>query len=286
MKSQDDRLEPYKAMYGLDYQVDFLRTIDQVCSLAGKRVLEIGGSNLPRKLLFDGLNAQQWICVDDITTFNPHNHRDENDLLYEHYRQTKIFHHSDSVEDILKAEHAIIDGDASDLNINEYFDVIISIAAFEHIHRFSTMLNKLHAALKIKGELVSFFQPIWSSIHGHHLVGITDAQGNKYGMGGLSIVPQWGHLLYTPPQLYKILSSITDKKCADEIIYSVYNSTMINRLFYDDYVDYMNASEFRLKTVIPMGQCEIPDQISERLIALYPSRSCFDANTILIHAAK
>jgi hypothetical protein len=286
MSGLSDHLEPFRDICGLSYQIAYLSMIDQICSLAGLRVLEVGGSNLPRKLVFEGLKAKQWICIDDVTTFSPHSHRPENDLLYEHYRDAKYFEHSDPVEDILAEDYAIIDGDASDLRILDHFDVVISIAAFEHIHRFSTMLSRVHASLKKNGQLLSLFQPIWSGVNGHHLVGIVDAKGDKYGMGGWDIVPPWGHLLFTPPLLYKILRTRTDAKCADDIIYAVYNSTMLNRLFFDDYVDYMNDSPFRLHRVDAMGKCHVPDAVLEQLATLYPGRTCFDANTVLIHAAK
>ncbi|MDB5445280.1 MAG: hypothetical protein JWQ97_597, partial [Phenylobacterium sp.] len=179
MSEHRDHLEVFKERFGLSYQIDFLRLIDQVCPLAGKKVLEIGGSNLPRPLLFEGVKASQWICVDDVTSYGDHDVREENPLLKDHYAGTKVFRHGDGAAAILAEDHAIIDGDAAGLMIEDYFDVVISIAAFEHIHRFPTMLDRVYKSLNFGGQLLSLFQPIWSCVNGHHIVGISDAAGNK-----------------------------------------------------------------------------------------------------------
>ncbi|CAN7541467.1 class I SAM-dependent methyltransferase [Phenylobacterium sp. LjRoot219] len=285
MSEHDDHLEVFKERFGLTYQVDFLRLIDQVCPLAGKKVLEIGGSNLPRELLFDGVKASQWICVDDVTTYHEHDVREVNPLLKDHYSATRTFRHSDDAAAILAEDHAIIDGDAADLNLTDHFDVVISIAAFEHVHKFAPMLDRIYDSLNVGGQLLSLFQPIWSCVNGHHIVGISDAAGNKIDFTS-NLMPHWGHLLYTPPQMYKYLCERTDAKCAADIVYEVYNSTQVNRLFFEDYVDYVENSKFRAKVVTPLGQREVPEATAQALRAAHPGRTCFDANTVFIHAIK
>lgn len=283
--SEHDHLEGFKERYGLGYQVDFLRLLDQICPLAGKRVLEIGGSNLPRALVFEGVKAAQWICVDDLSCYHDHDFLEDNQLLKEHYRTTRSFKAGDDMEAALAEDYAIVDGDAADLRFKDHFDVVVSIAAFEHIHRFPTMLSRVYDALMPDGQLLSLFQPIWSCVNGHHIVGITDAAGAKIDFT-TNLMPHWGHLLHTPPQLYKILCERTDEKCAADIVYEVYNSMQVNRLFFEDYVDYVEATPFRAKVVTPLGQREVPEATLEALKAAHPGRACFDASTIFIHAIK
>jgi hypothetical protein len=283
--NQEDHLEAYKARFGLTYQVDSLRLIDGVHSLAGKRVLEIGGSNLPRPLVFEGVKASQWICVDDLTAYGINDVRDENHLLQDHYSSVKVFRDTDDMNLVTNEKYAIIDGNSADLSISDYFDVAISIAAFEHIHRFPEMLSRVYDALRFGGHLLSLFQPIWSCINGHHVVGVKDAQGREIDFSS-SLIPPWGHLIYTPPQLYRILCERTDRKCAADIVYQIFNSTQVNRLFFEDYVEYVEHTEFRAKSIAPLGQIQIPEPIAQLLSLSHPGRKCFDANAVFIHAVK
>ena len=274
--------------YDLTYQLDFLKIIDSLHPLKGLRVMEIGGSNLPRALVLDELGAKQWICVDDLKNFvldTPTKTRVMNDAMRDHYNTTATFTDDDTNEEILSNDYAIIDSDICHLDIFDHFDAVVSIAAFEHISKFGGLLDRTYNALRSEGHLISLFQPIWSCVNGHHLGGAKDKAGHEYDFGS-GIVPHWGHLLMTPPQMRCDLLTKTDADCADDIVSKVYNSPSINRLFFEDYVDYVNASRFRIKKITPLGQRVVPEQVQAALEAAHPGRTCFDANTILIQALK
>ena len=49
------------------------------------------------------------------------------------------------------------------------FDAIVSMAAFEHILRFSQALENTYLCLKAGGFHYSNFAPIWSAYNGHLL---------------------------------------------------------------------------------------------------------------------
>jgi SAM-dependent methyltransferase len=280
-----ETLDSFGKEYDLSYQLGFLNIIDSVHPLKGLRVMEIGGSNLPRALVLDQLGAKQWICVDDLKNFDLGKPRAMSDAMRNHHDTVRKFTAHDAAAEILVNDYAIIDGDICSLDIFDYFDAVVSIAAFEHILKFGGLLDRAHDALRPEGHLLSMFQPIWSCVNGHHLWGIKDKAGHEYNFAS-GIVPYWGHLLLTPPQLRRDLLTKTDADCADDIVSAVYNSPNINRLFFEDYVDYMNASRFRLKKVTPMGQIVVPEQVQAALEAAHPGRTCFDANTVFIHAVK
>ena len=208
-----------------------------------------------------------------------------NDATRDHYDATPTFTDSDANDEILSNDYAIIDSDVCYIDIFDYFDAVVSIAAFEHIPKFGGLLDRTYDALRSEGQLISLFQPIWSCINGHHLGGVKDKTGHEYNFGS-GIVSPWGHLLMTPPQMRRDLLAKTDADCADDIVSKVYNSPSINRLFFEDYVDYVNASRFRLKKTTPLGQRVVPEQLQAALEAAHPGRTCFDANTILIQAIK
>ena len=65
-----DELQDYKREYNLAGQPDFLMEMNRQCSLEGKRVLEVGGSNIPKAFLFEVLRVRQWISVDRVYPAN------------------------------------------------------------------------------------------------------------------------------------------------------------------------------------------------------------------------
>lgn len=286
MSQHNDHLEPYKARFGLSYQVNFLRLMDSVTSLAGKRVLEIGGSNLPRELVFEGLGAKQWICADALSVYSIHDVREENPLLRDHYARTRVFRPDDDPAAVLAEDYAIVDCEAGEIAFEDHFDIAISICAFEHVHRFPIMLDRVHAALRMGGQLMSLYSPIWSGLNGHHVVGVVDAAGNEIDFTSTAFIPPWGHLLLSPPELYRFLCERTDPKAAADVVYEVHNSTQVNRLFVEDYMAYVEHSKFRVTNVTPLAPRPPPEDIEQVLRARHPGRRNFDATTIFIHAAK
>jgi len=267
-----------KGAYELGYQVDFLSHINTACSLEGKRVLEVGGTNLPRGLVMGEFGAKQWVGIEPFGTEDP---RQRN----QHYRSEQIFSVDDDPAKILAADYAIVDGDVKKLRLVDHFDVVVSIAAFEHVLRFGTMLDRVYDALCPGGHLESLYMPIWPCPNGHHLWGIKDKAGVEYNFGSY-IIPPWGHLLMNPPQLRAYLLTKTDPDCADDIVHFTYHDPVINRLFIEDYAAYLDASRFTTKALVKLGQVEIPDWVQTRLTAAFPGRTQFDHSTLFMRAVK
>src|ERR1035438_10704553 len=65
-----EELQYYKREYNLAGQPDFLVEMNRHCSLEGKRVLEVGGSNIPKQFLFEELKVRQWVSVDRVYAEN------------------------------------------------------------------------------------------------------------------------------------------------------------------------------------------------------------------------
>ena len=269
-------LEAYKQQYNLSGQLDFLVEMNRHVSLEGKRVLEVGGSNIPKSFLFDVLGAQQWISVDRVYP--------ENRTYWpRQYMHTGVIPMSGDIQYSDLDRHVILDGGIERLppSFAGQFDAVVSMDAFEHIPRFATMLSRTFDALRPGGKLMSMYSVIWSSHFGHHLWGVTDKAGKTYYIES-SPIPKWGHLLMRPQEMYEYLLDHTDADAADEIVYHVYHSENLNRLFYEDYEQYFAHSPFQrfeIKRFIPDVH---PDsETRKKLERLYPGRKRFEVSSIL-----
>jgi SAM-dependent methyltransferase len=236
-------------------------------------VLEIGGS-LPRDFVIGDLKAEQWIALEEMDYYNDiSNPFDKSNII-----------ELDAVENASDlGDYAVVSGRAEKLTpaFYEKFDVICSIAAFEHIDRMPIALSRMYHSLKPGGRLFTMFSPIWSSRDGHHLHGVTDKKGNTFSFAN-SPIPPWGHLLMRPPQMYNHLLSYTDEEAAAEIVFNVYNSSAINRLFTEEYVKYFEMSPFEIETLVATFSNPPPEDIQQRLEVLYPERKRFDNAGLLV----
>ena len=275
------RVEQLKQKYGLSYHINFAVLAQQLVGLADKRVLEVGGS-LPSGLVLDDLGAQQWLALE------------ETDYWDETLSTGLVLGTPPPLADQRARfkdatcnsldRHNLLYGRIEDLPTALYghFDVVFSIAAFEHIARLPQALDKMFMALKPGGRLFSLFSPIWSAHDGHHLPEIKDKAGKQHNFGS-SPIPPWGHLLMRPMEMLDhLLGSGCDKEFAREVVYYVYSSNHINRFFLDDFMDIVKRSDFTIEQATPMFPAQVPPATQARLEMLHPGRSNFSNDGLLL----
>ncbi|MGI8499805.1 MAG: methyltransferase domain-containing protein, partial [Hassallia sp.] len=229
-KLTESNISECKEKFNLSYHVDFAYWCEQLVGFAGKNVLEVGGS-LPKEFVFDYLNAKSWTAVESPEYENSLkgvSNISQASILPEIYDYEKLNFTNYTIEGKYKFYADNIEELSSEY-YNQY-DLVFSIAAFEHIHKFPTALEKMFLALKPGGQLFSVFAPIWSSHEGHHLPTITDANQKTFDFHN-SPIPPWGHLLMRPPAFCHYLYQFSDKSTVDLMLYHVYNSGHINRFF-------------------------------------------------------
>ncbi len=266
--------------FNLRYHVPFAYWCQELVGFEGKDVLEVGGS-LPKEFVLDYLHVKSWSAIEtpdyDLAlqevggSHHPSTIRNRNNSS-----QNMTFYNRKLGKYNLFLEN--IENLPSDYY--EKFDLIFSIAAFEHIQKFPAALDKMFLALKPSGKLFSIFSPIWSAINGHHLPKITDRQGRVFDYHD-SPIPPWGHLLMRPSELCNSLYQVTDKSTANLITYYVYNSPQINRFFTEDYIDFFGNSSFYIEQLELIFADKISKNIQEKLQWLYPGRKHFANNGIL-----
>jgi len=269
-----------QSKFNLSYHVNFAYQCQQTIGFAGKDVLEVGGS-LPEEFVLDYLQVRSWSAIE-----TPEYDESLADVGGSPHQGTAF-------KDIIRTDRASLGfqnrtldrynlflGKVEELP-REYFqkyDLVFSIAAFEHIHKLPQALEKMYAALKPGGKLFSMFSPIWSAYDGHHLPAITDKNGTQMTRAQNCPIPPWGHLTMRPPDLSRYLYRSLDRETADTIVYYVYNCDHINRFFSEDYINFIEQSPFRSLQVQPIFSSPLSPEMQQQLERLYPGRSQFSNN--------
>ena len=121
----------------------------------------------------------------------------------------------------------ISQGDARSLCFDDdYFDLVISIGVFEHIDGLDEALSEIERVLKPGGKCFAFFEPIFTSIIGHHY--------NFWIPEDLHMIPPWGHLLMTPKEMHEHICAVRGENTAKKAVEQIYESNIINRYTRND----------------------------------------------------
>lgn len=113
-------------------------------------------------------------------------------------------------------------------------DAVFSSNAFQFLDIAAT-LAQVRRVLRPGGLLYAHFGPIWSAVDGHQLEYV------RYGGRDLvfwrdTLLPPWAHLAYGREELAGLLATALPSDLVDLLIWHVFDSATVNRLFYEDYV--------------------------------------------------
>tara|TARA_B100000674_G_scaffold489718_1_gene504190 strand:+ start:724 stop:1605 length:882 start_codon:yes stop_codon:yes gene_type:complete len=235
----------FREEFALSYHLRYLDHCVKNIPLEGLNVLEVGGS-LPVSLVIDHLRCNTWTTVEapsydqELGQANQF-HRNHSEQISVQSYKDRYRQHYCNIEDLGS-------------NHNNQYDLIFSIACFEHINRLPLAIEKMLQYLKPGGKLFTIHSPIWSSFDGHHLPINIPSRFDKESQQQSFIFRPWGHLLQSRSQTYVDLCNRFDKNFAEEVIYNTYNSNHINRYFSEDYFTIFNESDFNIlhyQTVFP-----------------------------------
>jgi SAM-dependent methyltransferase len=276
-----ERVRALQQKYALSYHIPFAMLADRLVGLRGKQVLEVGGS-LPDGLVLGELDARGWLAVEQMDYW-------DETLSTGHVLGTPPTASAAPLR-LRDADlsallgHRVCHGGIEDLppTLEACFDVVFSIAAFEHIGRLPLALERMHAALRPGGRLFALFSPIWSAYDGHHLPEIEDAAGRHYNFSR-SPIPPWGHLLMRPMELFDhLLAEGVDRATAQQIVYFVHHSGHINRLFLDDHLQIAERCPLRMLLASRLFPRPVPPQVQQRLEVMFPGCRDFCHNGLLL----
>ena len=117
---------------------------------------------------------------------------------------------------------SILNGDAENLPFDDnMFDVIISMAAFEHINDIKKALFEVKRVLKPFGIFYCIFGHIWTSVNGYH----DDGTARQ-----IMMVPPWGHLYMNEQEMADhFLKNGVDDAEANLLLDWIYHNKSLNR---------------------------------------------------------
>lgn len=175
-------------------------------------VLEIGGAVPPALVLNEGV--RQWIAVDPLL---------QAETVGKNYRKIP-----QAVTGLTLPPNSV--------------DLVFSCNAMHHLLSLREVFAKIFFLLKPGGSAYLHFGPIWSAPDGHHLD--ISHRGLVYRFDGISIIPRWYHLAFTPGELQSILSTNLGASLAEAVVTYVYQSPWLNRHFFEDYLRFAQEAGF------------------------------------------
>ena len=132
------------------------------------------------------------------------------------------------------------------------FDAIISLSTFEHFFHPDSVLIEMHRVLKPGGIALISFQPVWTSLRGHHLHHIPDV---------CDLLPAWSHLQWTRSEMMENLRTTwpsTASMPLEEVIRWIYDSDEINRIRASTLRRVLESSPLSVEWITPLA-----DELSE-----------------------
>jgi SAM-dependent methyltransferase len=261
--------------FNLTYQIDSLERAAKGGHLTANRVLEVGGA-LPRELVLGHYRAASWTAVDHRSAYS-------SALAGTNVgaRTTVLEPSSKPATD---GSYIAYDGDAATLpaTFDGQFDVVISLATFEHVANLGAALSRMRFALKPRGILLAQVGPVWSGWRGHHVFrGHLGAHAEKSDDMLERLVP-WQHLIMRPPDMESWLASRYGPEFAESAVHWIYESPRLNRLFFEDYVEIFASSGLTELGLQPNG-ARVPagwqPTLDKLLTMRHPGRRAFDVDS-------
>jgi SAM-dependent methyltransferase len=278
MKTQKISQEEIKKEAPLlpNYYCKALAKLQEITPLDGLRVLEIGGYSVPKFISNDLLGAQQWVSV-DILDFVGGVYQTQK---YSDYTKGRPIFKLGRDKVDWDNPNIIIDGDALEFSksIDQKFDVIFSVNCFEHMPKLVTYLSHARSNLTESGILFTQFGPIWSCCNGNHV-----RLDNEIDFSRPGFLDKFQHLLLSRSEMINHLKTKgIDRPRAEQAAFQIYNSHVLNRYTYDDYIYSFKNSGFSDIKIISSYEIDVPEDLLRELKVRHPNISNFSTYELTV----
>lgn len=154
---------------------------------------------------------------------------------------------------------------------DDHFDAVLTLSVLEHLGSLRGACEEMRRIVRNGGELLHFFGPVWSAPFGHHC----------YARPGDRLLDfcQWSmpahmHLLCSHAEIVEFfLANGYSPDDARLALHWFYETPLINRLFFDAYVDVLG--EFFQFDRVELLHNALPAEHLARLREHYPGRRDF-----------
>lgn len=172
-------------------------------------------------------------------------------------------------------ELVIMDG--TQLNFPEKtFDFVYSLNVCEHVNNLSKLIDEQLRVLKNTGYCYAQWEPVWSSPSGHHIHDDMVRSWEKeckietpYYKNDGEFIKYWSHLLLSKDEMFEcLMPKLRSKELVRYIVDYIYESTDINRLFFDEVEKIFSEKNIRIES---WGKhtIEVPQDILSNLKKKY-----------------
>lgn len=234
---------------------DFFHLMDcnSLKTISGKNILEIGG-NMSREFVNGLFRPKSWTSIGCFANGEAY---DERYSLFgpslETISSTDV-HCNYGFRGFIRYVLPL-------LNLSQ-FDIVYSVAAFEHIHRLGDCIDLISEIICPEGFLYSYFTVCWFGPNGHHW-------GNQRSQIG-----PYDHLAYSESEMRNFLFEQGESaEDADLHSYYIYRDSRINRNTHTDYIRYFRRGSFKSRNIQLIGAHPVRDlkgDLAKRIISRYP----------------
>jgi len=154
------------------------------------------------------------------------------------------------------------------------FDAVLTLSVLEHLSDLNGAFDEMTRLLRNGGEMIHMFGPAWSCAYGHHFYANPDDDLMNFARWRM---PAHMHLLCSREEIlgyYSEMGYPPDARGA--AIHWFYETPIINRVFYDDYMKIFEQDRFQIDRMEIMYN-ELPRTHVQRLRSAFPGRKDFSS---------
>jgi SAM-dependent methyltransferase len=202
----------------------------------------------------------------------------EIEQLVEKYGPSKITALTNWVEhgDALVKKFPLVIGDITQRTVflDNAFDAVLTLSVLEHLGDLRGAFDEMTRLVKNGGEMLHLFGPAWSCAYGHHLYSNPNDRLLDFTRWQM---PAHMHLLCSHREIINYYVEMGYPESAGHVaIHWFYQSSLINRVYYDDYMRIFFEDRFQIDQMELMYN-ELPRDHLARLRKAYPGARDFSS---------
>jgi SAM-dependent methyltransferase len=130
------------------------------------------------------------------------------------------------------------------------FDSVLTLSVLEHLDNLSGAVNEMSRICVPGGEMLHMFGPAWSCAYGHHIYAKADDPLLNFSLWQM---PAHLHLLCSKDEIYDYYCNARDEESARAVLHWFYDTPIINRLFYQDYLSFFEDGGLIVDSIVNMN---------------------------------